>query len=721
MTFVAPLFLLATVAAAIPVLLHMINRQQADVVPFGSLRFLQVSVQRTRKRKYIHDLLLLLLRVAVFTLIAVGLSRPILHRSALPFGPTTRKAIVIVLDNSASMGTTIESVSRFDRATQFAEQLLGELESGDAVALIATGGPQLGIDETLYTNHEVILQALGECSVSWERADLRAALDRAHRILEKSRLPNKEIYLLTDMQAASWNTADDGANEQEKTRSSDVPIIVVDVHTAVVPNVAVRGWTLEKTANAVGLPMKVTAEVVNTSTVKQARHVELYLDNVRQATSPILQLDPGATTRHPFVFTLRSAGVHRGELRVIPGDAQAFDDRRYFALVLAKSIRVAVVQKERQEVPYLADSFYLEEALEVASSGWALDVDVVTIDALTRKSLSDYAIVFCVNLPADSIRSVGPLRDYVQQGGHIFWIAGDSIVPEAYNNMDEQAGGGLLPAPLDAAREQPGEAQDVPTIGWLDQDHPALAPLTDPPSLYRSVLLRRYLPLREPAQHGARVLARVGEDALIAQRPVGSGSVVWFGTTMHMDWTNLPVKPIFLPLVAQFTFHLAGTGTSQNDGTAGTPWPLPVRATRPTARSQMRLPDGQRIDLPHADRAKQPQYEQTHEVGVYHLRVTDAGTTHDFAFSINPDSGESAFRLLTPEELKRRIGQNHVTVLSHTADILASLRQAQQAGDLWEFFLACVLVALVVESFVSNRQSAKAAEGDASHALADSS
>ena len=59
MTFAAPLFLLAALAAAIPIVLHMINRQKAKELPFSTLRFLKISVQKTRRRKRIHDVLLM--------------------------------------------------------------------------------------------------------------------------------------------------------------------------------------------------------------------------------------------------------------------------------------------------------------------------------------------------------------------------------------------------------------------------------------------------------------------------------------------------------------------------------------------------------------------------------------------------------------------------------------------------------------------------------------
>ena len=74
MTFVSGAFLLAAFAGAIPVVLHMINRQQAKNLPFSTLRFLRISAEKTRRRRRIHDLLLMLLRMALLILIAVGLA-----------------------------------------------------------------------------------------------------------------------------------------------------------------------------------------------------------------------------------------------------------------------------------------------------------------------------------------------------------------------------------------------------------------------------------------------------------------------------------------------------------------------------------------------------------------------------------------------------------------------------------------------------------------------
>ncbi|MHC4179013.1 MAG: vWA domain-containing protein, partial [Planctomycetota bacterium] len=142
MTFAAWPFLIALLAAAIPVVLHMVNRQKAKELPFSTLRFLRISVQKTRRRKRVHDLLLMLIRAAVLALIAVGLARPTLTNLSSLWGGT-RTAVVIILDNSASMGMVDQGEVRFRTALSAAEQIMDELREGDQVALLLSGGPPL--------------------------------------------------------------------------------------------------------------------------------------------------------------------------------------------------------------------------------------------------------------------------------------------------------------------------------------------------------------------------------------------------------------------------------------------------------------------------------------------------------------------------------------------------------------------------------------------------
>ena len=116
------------------------NRQRAKELPFPTLRFLKISVQKTRRRKRIHDVLLMLLRAAVLLLVAAGLARPTVTSFGALWG-NAGTAAVIVLDNSASMGMIDGDRPRFETASAAAAQILDQLGDGDQVALLPTCGP----------------------------------------------------------------------------------------------------------------------------------------------------------------------------------------------------------------------------------------------------------------------------------------------------------------------------------------------------------------------------------------------------------------------------------------------------------------------------------------------------------------------------------------------------------------------------------------------------
>ena len=180
MSFAAPLFLAAVLAGAIPVVLHMIHNKKAAEVPFSTLRFLRVSVQRTRRRKYLDDVTLLLLRGAL-VLIAIGLARPTLTGLLALHGQGSTLAVAIVLDNSGSMALLDNGRLRVDTARQAAEQILDSLHPGDAVALLLTNGPPAPEQGRLFHDQEAVRQALTQVQFSYERADLAGKLRQALR------------------------------------------------------------------------------------------------------------------------------------------------------------------------------------------------------------------------------------------------------------------------------------------------------------------------------------------------------------------------------------------------------------------------------------------------------------------------------------------------------------------------------------------------------------
>ncbi len=736
MTFAVPLFLAAALAGLIPVVLHMISRQRAKDLPYSTLRFLRVAVQKTRRRRKIQDLFLMLLRVAVLLLIALGLSRPAVTNLRALFGGAAT-AVAVVLDNSASMGMIDQGKVRFETARDATRQVLDTLKSEDQVALWVTGGPKLPGQAKLEATQDNARAILNQVNVSYMRADLAAKIADARRVLLKSDAPNKTIFVVTDQQLLSWDglrasdepvgnalrgvpgkaNSDEQLSEDEK-KIRDIPVVIIDCNRTPKPNVAVTKVEVEASVPVAGIPMKAVAELLNTSTVDQERHVELYIDGVKEASSPDLKIARTGKVSYEFAFIVKRGGLHRGEVRLVGDDGSKYDDRRFFTVQTSQGIPVAIVKSEKHDVAYLDDTFYVERALMPAKGGsWAIKAAPIVVSELGREPLSDYTAVFCVNLKAPGADVAERLRSYVEAGGNLVWICGENVNPDEYNRMNEESKRQLLPAKLLGVRAaDPAQGRDSWNIAYLDEKHPALRQLNDPPSLYQSVLVYKHVRI-DAKQAGLAVLARLdGGEPLLVQRQVGRGNVVMLGTSGHVGWSNFPLRPLFLPLLARMTFQFAGAEQTLHTALAGLPLVVPLDEKLRSASVEIQPPSGtvNRFKLvdEKGQRLKEFRYPDTDEIGVYLVRLLGGAKPVEIAYAVNVDPEESNPAKISREDLTKRFGKTPLIFADDPEHLDGVFKLLREGKSLWGLLLTAVLVVLIFETLVSNRLTPKREEDE---------
>ena len=104
MSFLTPLFLLGLAALAVPVLIHLTQRERKSVVEFPSLMFLRKIPYESVQRRRIRDWLLLAMRLGAIALIVLAFARPFLRGSNVSAASGGARDIVVLLDRSYSMG-----------------------------------------------------------------------------------------------------------------------------------------------------------------------------------------------------------------------------------------------------------------------------------------------------------------------------------------------------------------------------------------------------------------------------------------------------------------------------------------------------------------------------------------------------------------------------------------------------------------------------------------
>src|SRR5947208_14475713 len=105
MSFLTPLFLVGLGALAIPIIVHLIQRERKRVIQFPSLMFVRRIPYQSVRRRRIRHWFLLLMRAAAVLLLVAAFARPFFPAGAAASIAAAggSRELVVLLDRSASM------------------------------------------------------------------------------------------------------------------------------------------------------------------------------------------------------------------------------------------------------------------------------------------------------------------------------------------------------------------------------------------------------------------------------------------------------------------------------------------------------------------------------------------------------------------------------------------------------------------------------------------
>src|SRR4051812_12377561 len=142
MTFIHPLLLGGLALVGLPVLLHLIMRQQPKRLIFPAFRFLRLRHRTNQRKLRLRHFHLLALRMLLIALMCLALARPKLFSDRFGFlGDEQAAVVVLVVDTSPSMDYTAAGKSRLDDAKAAALELLDGLGETSRIAVLDTADP----------------------------------------------------------------------------------------------------------------------------------------------------------------------------------------------------------------------------------------------------------------------------------------------------------------------------------------------------------------------------------------------------------------------------------------------------------------------------------------------------------------------------------------------------------------------------------------------------
>lgn len=675
MSFLLPFFLAGLAALAIPVAIHLIQREKKSIVAFPSLMFVRRVPYESVRRRKIRNWLLMAMRLAALLLIVLAFARPFLRGPAAAVTGGSRE-VVVLLDRSYSMGYG----DRWARAQAAARQVIAGLGAGDRASVVLFGtGADIAVQSI--DDRGRLEAAIGSASPGAEATRYAPALKVAGTIVAESTRPRREVVLVSDFQKNGWQPSDD---QRLPAGTAFTPMTVNDGEA---PNLAVAPVAITRAIFQGQERATLTAGVTNRSSQPASGvQVTLELDGRVAETARLdVAAEASASTTFPPI-TLTPAGV-RAVVRLAKDGLDA-DNAYHVMLSPTAPVPVLLVSAASRA----ADDTYLRRALAIGQSP-RFDVTAATVDALADSALATARVAVLHDVPISD--AVAPrLAAFAERGGGVLILAG----PRA-SWPQSAAMPGTLGDPVDRTRGDTGR------LSGIEYGHAIFAPFQAPRSGDFSTV-RIYGYRRLTPAPGARVLARFDDgQAALVERTVGRGRMVAWASGVDLAWNDLPLKPVFLPFVHQLVRSLAAYEERPASLTIG----QVAAPDAPATAGQTRVvvdPSGKRTPL---DPARRDAFEVT-QPGFYDVRVAGQDNTPVTTVAANVDLAESDLSGIDPALVTQGVtGSGTNGAAAAAAAEPPRDEVTEQAQRLWWYLLFAGMLLLIGESVVASRMSGGAA------------
>ncbi|MBM4030502.1 MAG: VWA domain-containing protein [Planctomycetes bacterium] len=694
--FVNPIALWGLLLASAPIIIHLLNRRRFKVVEWAAMEFLLASARKNNRRVRIEQLILLALRVIVILILVLAIARPVVRRRALASLAERRRFALLVFDSSMSMGYRDGATTSYDRALAFAEELMASLREGDTWALVnaVEHGKAIVQEPSFDLDAARAAVARDRLPLSDAGGSLPRALEAAEEALKRSQEGARDLYIVTDLQRASWLAAAGTLAQEDVERTKRISqtarIILVDVGPENPSNLAVASLETDGTLVVAGGETVIRAQLSNFGPdTASGPAAHLLVDGFRQQKSAAKAIAPGGSTQLEFRHVFRAPGIHTVSVE-LDADNLPKDDHRSLALDARESVRVLLVDGEPGTEAFSGETDYLRRCLrpgDAASAAGALSLfqpEVVTVEGLSGADLPRYDAVVLANVERLTDAAAATVESYVRRGGALLVFPGERLDRAFYNRTLHRDGQGLLPCSLGNAVGDANDRKQAVHISNQLGDHPFVRLFREQKMIrLSSPFFFRYCRLegveREPGGTGlrpvspdggtglrpvsptggtpvppgagARVVCRFdGGAPAIVEGPAGKGRVVVFASTADDAWNDMPAWPAYLTLMQEILTQVARDPGSSRNLTVGEPivcyvspqqFGKPVMLLRPGESKPVPLQATSSSGLlavvyPHTDKA-----------GIYELTLPDP-TGGTGLRPVSPDGG-TGLRPVSPE------------------------------------------------------------------------
>lgn len=515
-SFLSPLFLIAAVAAAVPIWLHLFHRKTEVVIDFPSVSLLARAPVQQHRRRRLREWWLLALRIAALVLLAVSFARPYFQGAA---ASDSSPLTVIAVDTSMSM----TAPGQFDRAREAASRAVSAAPASQALALMGFADAASVLVEPT-TDRSAITRALSQMEPGNGGTRFRTALGRASELIGAR---DGRVVLITDLQQAGWEANDEGG------LPDGVGVEVIRIAPPA-SNLAVTSAQLRD--------RRIVASIQNYGAADVRVPVRVLVAGKELARAEVA-MGPNGAAEVEIPAALPATGD--AEVRIDDANGYQPDNLRTVRLEPVPAIPIGIIVADPTGA---VGGLYVERALSVAGGGREFDVDVRDgrdVVARNAADLSRVAAMYVLGTRTLDRAGRELIKTYLSGGGQVLLAMGPDVDPGTLADVI-----GVKLSFDESPIQTPGA-----TLIASDGRHPIFRPFLSPSGALGDVQVEQHRRLNDQADR--TVLARFsGGDAALTEQSVGKGRLMIFTSDLDNQWSRFPLNPAFVPFSVEAARYL---------------------------------------------------------------------------------------------------------------------------------------------------------------------
>lgn len=670
MQFLHPLFLFATAAVLVPVIIHLFYFRRYKKVYFTNVSFLKELKEETAVRSRLRNLLVLILRCLAVIALVLGFAQPFISKK----GDETSdqpKFVSIYLDNSLSMTALNEEVDLLERSKETARSIVRAYRNDDQFNVVTN---KLDYRSRSLLDKEAALSLIDDINHQANVLKLDEVVEFQKEIFAKTKGQRENVsYLISDFQQ--------GMQAELDNMDSLAKTYLMPIRSPILNNVSIDSVWFERPVIIQNQASKLFVSVTN--------HGEEAVENTRlsytedRENKPLGQLNipAGAQITDTIALTFENGGYQHLELQVSDYPVQ-FDDTFHIAFDVQKIFKVLHLKGNNSDA-----------GSNVFKSSSQLEVTSVMLSQLDYGRINEYDLVVADELTEMSSGLTSTLDAYLKTGGNVFYIPSPQQLSSTVINYlaDYQ----IVLGNWDEGKQEVGR---VNTQSYIFS------------GVFENASANFYLPstsgsykLSSGRAKESVMTYRNGLDYLSAFE-IGFGNLYVLNAPLQKAFNSLSDNPsIFVPMI--YKMASSSNEDSALAYTIGRDDIVSVKLDKKQSESDgvYAMANGVNEFIPAQQfingQIELNVYGQLNTAGTYNLETPKGGKAAELAY--NYDRLESDLEYLTDTELAEIFG-NGAEIIGYSlkADLTEIVQENENGMRLWTLFLMLALLFLLGESLI---------------------